>query len=236
MASFVFDPKPQENLPIKGTDKVFPLNQIYCVGRNYADHAIEMGHDPIREEPFFFMKPNYAILSTILSNRAQIAYPRLTADFHHEVELVVALGSGGTKLSLDEAESAIFGYAVGIDLTRRDLQAQAKKHSRPWDAGKGFLHSAPCSLIVPKTNVLNPGNMEISLEVNGELRQKGNTNQMIWKIKELISRLSELYPLYAGDLIYTGTPAGVGPLVIGDKVSAKIEGLGESTLSIIRNN
>jgi len=232
MTSFAFNPVPNENLPIRGTDKVFPLNQIYCVGRNYADHAIEMGHDPSREAPFFFMKPNYAIFR----NQGKLTYPPCTKDLHHEVELVVALGAGGINLSWQEAEAAIFGYAVGVDLTRRDLQSEAKAQSRPWDAGKAFLHSAPCSQIVAKRDIPDVENLKVSLDVNGECRQNGNTNQMIWKIRELIIRLSELFPLKAGDLIYTGTPAGVGPLSIGDTVNAKIEKLGELTFSVSREN
>ncbi|MFT7686808.1 MAG: fumarylpyruvate hydrolase [Candidatus Azotimanducaceae bacterium] len=232
MTSFAFDPEPQKILPIRGIGLMFPLNQIYCVGRNYADHAIEMGFDPSRDAPFFFMKPNYSIFT----HQTDLAYPDQTNDLHHEVELVVALGSGGANLTAAQAEEAIYGYAVGLDLTRRDLQAIAKEQSRPWDAGKSFLHSAPCSIIVPKSEVQDVENLKVSLHVNNELRQNGNTNQMIWKIKELIIRLSELFPLYAGDLIYTGTPAGVGPLSIGDKVTADIEGLGELTFSVFRKN
>ncbi len=226
--AFAFDPVSQVTLPVEGSDLLFPVNQIYCVGRNYADHAIEMGHDPNREAPFFFMKPGYAILQ----DGGEMVYPSLSQDVHHEVELVVALGSGGSDISVDDAMELVFGYGVGIDMTRRDLQAQAKEKSRPWEAGKTFRHAAPCSAIVPikQTGEIQDG--IISLSINGETRQKGDVNQMIWKVAEVISRLSTLFVLQAGDLIYTGTPAGVGPIHSGDEISANVERVANLTISV----
>tara|TARA_R110002072_G_scaffold13418_11_gene56239 strand:+ start:6155 stop:6856 length:702 start_codon:yes stop_codon:yes gene_type:complete len=216
------------SLPLSNSAQTFPVQNVYCVGRNYADHAIEMGHDPNRESPFFFMKPAYAVLP----DGGEMKYPPLSSDVHHEVELVVALGKGGTNISVAEAADYVFGYGVGLDLTRRDLQAEAKRQSRPWEAGKVFLHSAPCSKIVPKEgDLLEAGN--IQLFVNGDQRQQGNINQMIWKIPEIIATLSTLFPLQAGDLIYTGTPSGVGPIAPGDNLLALVENVGALNVSIV---
>jgi fumarylpyruvate hydrolase len=218
------------SLPIYNSDQTFPVQNIYCVGRNYADHALEMGHDPDREPPFFFMKPSYALLA----DGGELTYPPLSSDVHHEVELVVALGQGGTNIAVSEADGYVFGYGVGLDLTRRDLQAEAKNLSRPWDAAKVFKHSAPCSKLVPKEGpLLNAGN--IQLFVNGDQRQQGNINQMIWKIPEIISTLSSLFPLQAGDLIFTGTPAGVGPIIPGDNLLALVENVGALNVSVVAN-
>lgn len=225
---FVVKPAGQVVLPVNGSIDVFPVGQIYCVGRNYADHAIEMGHDPDREEPFFFMKPAYAVLQ----DGEQMQYPALSSDVHHEVELVVALGLGGQHLPVRDAMELVFGYAVGIDMTRRDLQAQAKEKSRPWEAGKTFKHAAPCSAIAPlaSTGEMNDGLIQLS--INGDDRQRGDINQMIWKVAEVISRLSELFVLQAGDLIYTGTPAGVGPISPGDNIEAQIDRVGSLNIKV----
>lgn len=204
----VFERAAGPTIAVAGSDRRFPVGSIYCVGRNYADHAVEMGGDPDREPPFFFIKPSFAILA----DNAPMTYPKFTSDLHHEVELVVAMGEDG-----------IFGYAVGVDMTRRDLQAQAKDKSRPWEAGKSFAHAAPCSAIQPDSSVMNEAGIQLS--INGEVRQSGNVNQMIWKIPEIIERLSELFVLGPGDLIYTGTPAGVGPVEVGDAIEASVEGL-----------
>jgi len=206
----------------------FPVNNIYCVGRNYADHAIEMGGDPNREAPFFFMKPAYAVST----NGVNMVYPSHSSDVHHEVELVVALASGGINVTVAEAMSLVFGYAVGVDMTRRDLQSEAKEQRRPWEAGKTFFQAAPCSdlLPVPRTGELNAGG--ISLSINGEIRQQGDLAQMIWKVPEVISRLSELFFLQPGDLIFTGTPAGVGPIEKGDQVVARVAGLPELSFGV----
>jgi fumarylpyruvate hydrolase len=204
----VFERPAGPTIAVAGSDRRFPVGSIYCVGRNYADHAVEMGGDPDREPPFFFVKPPFAILA----DNAPMTYPKFTSDLHHEVELVVAMG-----------EEGIFGYAVGIDMTRRDLQGEAKEKSRPWEAGKTFAHAAPCGAIQPESSVLNEAGIQLS--INGEVRQSGNVNQMIWKIPEIIERLSELFVLAPGDLIYTGTPAGVGPVEVGDAIEASVGGL-----------
>ncbi len=214
---------PPITLPVRNSDRVFPVNDIYCVGRNYAEHAIEMGGDPDREPPFFFMKPGYSVLPV----GYDMIYPGESQDVHHEVELVVALASGGQNIPVEKALSYIFGYAVGVDMTRRDLQAEAKEKSRPWEAGKAFLHAAPCSEIVPIGVSGEINQCEIFLDINGQPRQAGNVNQMIWKVPEVISRLSELFLLHPGDLIFTGTPAGVGPIERGDSIEAGIDKVGK---------
>lgn len=219
--SFAIPVVPKPKLPVQGSEAQFPVNNLYCVGRNYGEHAIEMGHDPDREPPFFFLKPAYAVLP----GGGEMVYPSCTNDVHHEVELVVALKQGGSNITEVAAFDTIFGYGVGIDMTRRDLQAEAKQAARPWDAGKVFLHSAPCSGLFESDELLTDA--EISLEVNGTVKQAGNVNQMIWKIPEIIARLSELFPLYPGDLIFTGTPAGVGPIKAGDRMKAAIKGVSE---------
>ena len=216
-------------LPVLGTNEQFPVRQIYCVGRNYADHAIEMGYDPSREPPFFFMKPAYAVLA----EGGALQYPSDTSDLHHEVELVVALKGGGAALTEEAARDCVFGFGVGIDLTRRDLQGEAKSLGRPWESGKVFHHSAPCSALSRMESAgLDPEAL-IELTVNGETRQKGRLSQMIWRTNEIIVKLSELFPLAAGDLIFTGTPAGVGPVVRGDAVVAMIEGIGSLQIEIV---
>ena len=219
------------SLPINNSDQTFPVQNIYCVGRNYADHAVEMGHDPDREEPFFFMKPAYAVLP----DGGDLDYPPLSEDVHYEVELVLAIGRDGTNIAVQDAEDYVFGYGVGIDLTRRDLQAEAKAQSRPWDAGKVFRHAAPCSKIMPREGaLLSSGN--IQLFVNGEQRQQGNINQMIWKVPEIIAKLSALFPLHAGDLIFTWTPAGVGPIARGDHLLALVENVGALNVAVVDEN
>ena len=226
--SYVCEPRDVISVPVAGSPKRFPVNNLYCVGRNYADHAIEMGADPDREAPFFFMKPAYAVLS----DGAQMKYPSLSNDVHHEVELVVALHHGGTNISVDEAMSLVYAYGVGVDMTRRDLQAEAKKKSRPWEAGKTFRHAAPCAALHKLSEVGQLNEALITLCVNGETRQTGDVNQMIWKVPEIISRLSELFELQPGDMIYTGTPAGVGPVHSGDRILAQIAGLSELEFKI----
>ena len=225
---FVVQPVPRMSLGVIGRQARFPVQQIYCVGRNYADHAVEMGHDPSREEPFFFMKPSYSILQA----GGVMTYPAMTQDLQHEVELVVALGRGGQDIDVAQASDCIYGYGVGIDMTRRDLQSHAKAQSRPWDAGKSFLHSAPCSALVPRFDTGNINAGGISLAVNGETRQSGDLAQMLWKVPEIISRLSMLFVLQAGDLIFTGTPKGVGPVQPGDTMNARINGVGELSIRV----
>lgn len=219
---------PVPTLPVVGTEAVFPLRRIYCVGRNYAEHAREMGADPRRDPPFFFGKPQDALVP----GGGDIPYPSATANLHHEVELVVALQHGGRDLSLAQAEAAVYGYAVGVDLTRRDLQAKAKDKGQPWDMAKGFDHSAPVSALTPASlaGPLSAG--AIWLSVNGVERQRGNLSDLIWSVPEVISHLSGQVNLAPGDLIFTGTPAGVGALQRGDQVLCGIEGLGELALRI----
>jgi fumarylpyruvate hydrolase len=211
------------SLPISGLSERFPVNRIFCVGRNYADHAREMGHNPEREPPFFFMKP----ASTIVSDGGQFTYPELSKDVHHEVELVVALARGGSNIAAARALDCVYGYAVGLDMTRRDLQSEAKKLGRPWDTGKAFDHSAPCSEVVPAATAGHPANGLIALDVNGSRRQQGDLSDLIWDVADTIACLSTLFCLLPGDLIYTGTPAGVGPVVRGDHLHAHIEGVGD---------
>lgn len=215
-------------LPIEGETASFPVRRVYCVGRNYADHAIEMGHDPSREPPFFFQKNP----DNLLPN-GDFPYPSLSSDVHHEVELVIALKSGGADIPADQALDCIYGYAVGIDFTRRDLQGEAKKLGRPWEIGKAFEHSAPVSALVPATRVGHPDKGGIWLIRNGESAQRGDLSQMIWKVPEIIAELSKLFTLAPGDVIMTGTPAGVGPVTRGDKISCAVDGVATLVLNVV---
>jgi fumarylpyruvate hydrolase len=207
--AYAFDLPEPPALPIEGGDDLFPVRRVYCVGRNYAEHAKEMGHDPDREPPFFFMKPADAVVA----GGGKLPFPPATGNLHHEVELVVALGP----------EAAIFGQAVGIDLTRRDLQDQAKKAGRPWEMGKAFDRSAPCGPLTPASKAMTAG--AITLEVNGETRQRGDIGDLIWSVDEVLKHLAGYVELKAGDLIFTGTPAGVGRIEPGDTLLAEVEGL-----------
>lgn len=231
---FAFSPHPPTTLPIAGTDGLFPVRRIFCVGRNYADHAREMGaveQAEGREPPFFFMKPRDALVGG--AGEIAVHYPPLTQNLHHEVELVVALGAGGANVAVDAANGLIFGYAVGLDLTRRDIQGRAKEKGQPWDMGKGFDQSAVAGLIQPvaQSGFLTEG--RLWLTVNGELRQEGDLSAMMWKVADIIANLSTTVRLEAGDLIYTGTPAGVGPIVPGDVLHAEIEGVGVLNARIV---
>jgi fumarylpyruvate hydrolase len=225
---YVIDIGDRPSLPVEGTDARFPVGRIYCVGRNYADHAREMGHDPTREPPFFFMKPNTAIVTD-----GVFPYPAQTKDVHHEMELVVALGKGGSNISEAKALEHVFGYGVGLDMTRRDLQGEAKKMGRPWDTGKAFDASAPCSALVPAAKIGHPSKGAIVLEVNGQVKQKGDLADLIWNIPEMIAYLSTLFTLLPGDLIMTGTPAGVGPVVKGDTMKGWVDGVGAITVKVV---
>jgi fumarylpyruvate hydrolase len=217
------------SLPVEGSSARFPVHRIYCVGRNYADHAREMGGDPDREPPFFFCKPADAILA----DGHDFPYPGQTEDVHHEMELVVALARGGADIAVDRALDHVYGYAAGLDMTRRDLQAAAKKLGRPWDTGKGFDHAAPCGRIMPAAKIGHPASGSIWLKVNGEVRQRGDLAQLIWKVPEVIAYLSTLFTLAAGDLIYTGTPAGVGPVRRGDALEGGVDGVGTLALKVV---
>lgn len=223
MANYIFPPAPQPSVAISGSESRFPIRRVFCVGRNYEAHAREMGNDPNREPPFFFMKPADAVVAA----QGSVPYPPLTEDLHHEVEMVVAIGKAGVRVNRDAALDLVWGYGVGVDLTRRDLQAVAKKMSRPWDWAKGFDASAPCGPLVPVATTGHPGKGRISLSVNGEVRQEGDLNDLIWPVADVISYISESVALAPGDLIFTGTPAGVGPLQPGETVQAVVEGVGE---------
>ena len=227
-AQFVVPAPSVVSVPVQGSQARFPVNRIFCVGRNYADHAREMGHDPNREPPFFFMKP----ASTIVTEGGAFPYPSLSSDVHHEIELVVALGKGGSNIPADKALDHVFGYAVGLDMTRRDLQGEAKKMGRPWDTGKAFDHSAPCGEVVPASLIGHPAKGVINLKVNGEIRQQGDLADLIWNVADTIAYLSTLFALQPGDLIYSGTPAGVGPIVKGDLMLGFIEGVGELRVQV----
>ena len=228
MTKFVIDPAPQVCLPIRGFSESFPVRRIYCIGRNYADHAIEMGHDPHKEPPFFFQKNAQNV-----DTSGTFPYPPQTSDVHHEMELVVALKSGGAEISLDNALEHIYGYGLGLDMTRRDLQGEAKKLGRPWEVGKSFEKSAPMSELVPASETGHLDQGRICLKVNGEIKQDGDLNQMIWKVPEMIAYLSRFYDIAGGDLIMSGTPAGVGPIQRGDKMECEIEHLGTMTIEVI---
>lgn len=221
----------QPAVPVVGGG-LFPVRRIYCVARNYAAHAREMGADPTRESPFFFTKPADAVLPVAEGECGRFPYPPATRSVDHELELVVALGAGGADLSAEQAAACIWGYAVGLDMTRRDLQAEAKAKGRPWDIGKAFDGAAPISAIVPAAGkVLEAG--EISLQVNGETRQHGDLADMIWSVPEVIAFFSRYYRLMPGDLIFTGTPEGVGPVVPGDRLSGRIAGVGTLELEVV---
>lgn len=215
------------SLAIRDSSKRFPVRRVYCVGRNYADHAREMGHDPDREPPFFFTKHP----DSLLHEGNEFPYPPGTKDVHHEIEMVVAIGRGGADIPVEQALDHVYGYAVGLDMTRRDLQAEAKKLGRPWAVAKGFDHAAPCSALVPATKIGHPTEGRIWLDINGESRQEGDLASLIWSVPEVIAYLSRLFVLEPGDLIMTGTPAGVGPVQRGDRLSGGVIGVG--TLEIV---
>ena len=214
-------------IPVSGTEQTFPVHRVYCVGKNYAAHVREMGSDPQRDPPCFFMKPADAATTA-----ARIPYPPGTKNYHYETELVLAIGKEGRNISAENAAEYIYGYTIGFDMTRRDLQTASGGLGHPWDTGKGFDHSAPVSAIYPASNVGNMENGRITLSVNGELKQDADLSQLIWKSNEIIAQLSRLYLLKPGDLIFTGTPAGVGAVLPGDKLLATIEKLGELSIEI----
>lgn len=229
---FVFPPQEVATVPVAGSDALFPVHRIYCVGRNYVEHAKEMGGTG-REAPFFFMKPADAVLPVPHGTTGEMPYPSLTSDLHHEIELVVAMGKGGSNIPASEAMHHVWGYAVGLDMTRRDLQGEAKKLGRPWCTGKGFDHSAPIAPIHPlaETGPMTQG--EIRLNVNGVPRQKSSIDKLIWNVAETIEHLSKYYTLQPGDLIFTGTPEGVGAVKQGDLLEGAIDGLGELRVKIV---
>jgi len=232
MASeYVFPPAPVVSIPVVGKDARFPVHRIYCVGRNYEEHAKEMGFTG-REPPFFFMKPADAVVVVEGGQTGSAAYPTLTKSLHHEIELVVAIGTGGKNIPAADAMKHIYGYAVGLDMTRRDLQGEMKKQGRPWEIGKAFEQSAPIGPIVPAAEAGDVQNAEISLQVNGADRQRSNVSNLIWNIAETIEQLSAAWELAPGDLIFSGTPEGVAAVVSGDTLVGAVAGLPSLTVKI----
>src|SRR3954451_2256160 len=225
-------PLPQTMIPIVGEERGFPVRRIYCIGRNYAAHSREMGSDPTREPPFFFQKPTDAIQFVDIGSVGEYPYPSLTKNYHHEVELVAALKSGGTNIPVEQALDHVYGYALGLDMTRRDLQNGMAAEKKPWEIGKSFDHAAVLGPIHPaaKTGHLSKG--AISLTVNGTVRQNSDLDKMIWSVAEQIAKLSEAFELKAGDIIYSGTPENVGPVVKGDVLLCKIDGLPDMSIRI----
>ncbi len=226
---YVFAPAPVVSVPVRGSTARFPVRRIYCVGRNYAEHAREMGHDPDRELPFFFLKnPDNIILGN-----GDFPYPPQSSNVHHEIELVVAIGKGGNSISVADALDHVFGYALGLDMTRRDRQNEAKKAGRPWEIGKAFEHSAPMTDIVPASSCGHLSKGAIWLKVNGETRQTSDLDQLIWNIPEIIHHLSSNFELRAGDLIMTGTPAGVAAVQRGDLMEGHCDGIGQLEAKVV---
>ncbi|WP_349741302.1 fumarylacetoacetate hydrolase family protein [Roseateles cavernae] len=226
--SYVFPPEVQASVAVRGSRQRYAVARIFCVGRNYAAHAREMGSDPDREPPFYFSKPANALVPS----GASIAYPPGTSNFHYEMELVIALGAPVFKVAPEAAEAAIWGYAAGLDMTRRDLQNAAKANGRPWDIGKGFENSAVITELVPASEIGHPKAGAITLAVNGVEKQRGDLADMIWSVPEIVANLSQYYHLGPGDLIYTGTPEGVGAVKPGDVITGVIEGLDNLSLTI----
>ena len=230
--NFVVTPPPVVSVPVNGLEARFPVHRIYCVGRNYEEHAKEMGFTG-REPPFFFLKPANTIVAVEAGQTGSIPYPSLTKNLHHEIELVVAIGTGGKNIAAADAHKHIFGYAVGLDMTRRDLQGEMKKAGRPWCIGKAFDHSAPIGPITVAAQAGDVGNAELYLRVGGQDRQRSNTRKLIWNIAETIEVLSAAWELQAGDLIYTGTPEGVAAVVSGDTMECGVAGLGTLTVTVL---
>jgi len=230
--SYVFAPPATVSVPVAGSQSRFPVNRIYCVGRNYVEHAKEMGFTG-REPPFFFMKPADALVIIDEGKTGEMPYPSVTKDLHHEMELVVAIGKGGKNIKAADAAAHIYGYALGLDMTRRDLQGEAKKQGRPWEVGKAFDHSAPIGPIVPAAQAGDVNNADISLTVNGTARQSSNVSKLIWNIAETIEHLSALWELKPGDLIFSGTPEGVAAVVAGDLLEGKVAGVGTLKVKVV---
>ncbi|MEO6407728.1 MAG: fumarylacetoacetate hydrolase family protein [Burkholderiaceae bacterium] len=227
MDNFVIDIGARPSLAVEGSAQRFPVGRIYCVGRNYADHAREMGHDPDREPPFFFMKA----ANSVVENNSTVGFPVGTQDVHHEIELVVAIGKGGKNIPAEKALEHVWGYGVGLDMTRRDIQGEAKKLGRPWEMGKSFDESAPVSALKPASQIGHPAKGTIWVKVNGAVKQTGDLAMQIWSVPEQIAYLSNLITLQPGDLIFSGTPAGVGAVKAGDKLEGHVDGVGDLSFS-----
>jgi len=219
---WIFDPEPRSSLAVRGSAARFPVRRIYCIGRNYLAHIREMGEADERDPPIFFQKPS----DSIVEEGVPVPYPSGTADYQYEAELVAAIGRAGEDIAAEQAHAHVFGYAVGLEMTRRDLQRAAAKAGQPWENGKAFDHSSPCSAIVPAATCGHPRSGALLLSVNGELKQKTDLSQLIWNVPEIVANLSRLYRLMPGDLIYTGTPDGVGPVLPGDRLEASVAGVG----------
>jgi fumarylpyruvate hydrolase len=232
--NYIFAPQAVVGLPVAGHSECFPVRRVYCVGRNYAAHAREMGFDPDREPPFFFCKPNDAqsVIAVAPDTTVSIPYPPQTNNYHYEIELVVAIGKSGKDIPLENAGDYIFGYAVGLDMTRRDLQIKMREQGRPWEIGKAFDYSAPIGMLHPKSETGEMNSSEISLTVNGEVKQKSDISHLIWSVNETIAKLSTLFELHAGDLIFSGTPDGVGAVKPGDTMHGFIQGLSPVSVKV----
>lgn len=230
---FIFPPPPVAALNIATRSDQFPVRRVYCVGRNYAAHAKEMGADPTREAPFFFCKPADAVLAAQVGQTLELPYPSQTTNLHHEVELVVAIGKAGRDIPVQQAQEYVWGYAVGLDMTRRDLQGQMKEKGKPWEIGKAFDYSAPIGLLHPASQLNHFSQAAIYLQVNGSDKQRSNINQMTWSVPEIIHHLSRYFELKPGDLIMTGTPEGVAAVQVGDLMVGGVEGLGEIRVKVV---
>jgi len=231
--TYVLEPEAPVTIPVEGSEARFPVRRIYCVGRNYAAHAREMGFDPTREPPFFFCKPADAIVAVARGQVGEVPYPSQTSDFQHEIELVVAIGMGGRDIPIERANEHVWGYAVGLDMTRRDLQLRLRDKGRPWELGKAFDQSAPIGPLVPASRIGHPTAGAIWVQVDGQDRQRSDIAKLIWSVPEVISNLSTYFELRPGDLIFTGTPEGVGSVLVGQTMSGGIDGLGELSVRVI---
>ncbi|AKA24066.1 fumarylacetoacetate hydrolase family protein [Pseudomonas chlororaphis] len=231
--TYVVTPPAVTALPINGSDQSFPVRRVYCVGRNYAAHAREMGFDPDREPPFFFCKPADAVVPVGNGQTLELAYPAETTNYHYEIELVVAIGKGGRDIALERASEHVWGYAVGLDMTRRDLQMKAREMGRPWELGKAFDQSAPIGALTPAAQLAGLEHAAIWLQVDGQDKQRSDIDQLIWSVPETIAYLSRFFELQPGDLIMTGTPEGVGPVVAGELMLGGIDSLGELRVRVI---
>ena len=231
--TYLFEPAAVTSLPIAGSDQRYPVRRVYCVGRNYAAHAREMGFDPDREPPFFFCKPADAVVPVANGQTLELPYPEETSNYHYEIELVAAIGKGGRNIPLEQANEHVFGYAVGLDMTRRDLQMKMREMGRPWEIGKAFDASAPIAPLYPASQVGHPAQAGIWLQVEGLDRQRSDIDKLIWSVPETIAYLSRFFELQPGDLIMTGTPEGVGPIVAGELMVGGVDGLGEIHVRVI---
>ncbi|PRN01754.1 5-carboxymethyl-2-hydroxymuconate isomerase [Pseudomonas sp. LLC-1] len=231
--TYLFEPAATPSLPIAGSDQRFPVRRVYCVGRNYAAHAREMGFDPDREPPFFFCKPADAVVPVAEGQTLKLPYPAETSNYHYEIELVAAIGKGGRDIPLEQANQHVFGYAVGLDMTRRDLQMKMREMGRPWEIGKAFDASAPIAPLHPASQVGHPAQAGIWLQVEGADRQRSDIDKLIWSVPETIAYLSRFFELQPGDLIMTGTPEGVGPVVAGELMVGGVDGLGELHVRVV---